>query len=112
MSDVLKQLMETICDRVERRPPGSYTTKLLDGGVPAIGAKIREEADEVIEAAEEPGPEGRKHFVYEAADVIYHLFVLLGHNGVPLEEVEQELARRFGLSGLEEKAQRSQNPES
>ena len=65
-----------------------------------------EEAGEVVEAAGEPGDAGRSHLIYEAADLIYHLFVLMGHRDVKLSEVEAELARRFGLSGLDEKAAR------
>ncbi len=110
MSDVLHKLMATIEDRVQRMPPGSYTTKLLEGGVPAIAAKISEEAAETIEAASETGDASRTHLIHEAGDLLYHLLVLLGHCGVSLDEVEQELARRFGMGGLEEKAQRSAPP--
>lgn len=109
MSDplhVLAQLMATIDDRKANPSEKSYTTKLLTGGVPKIGGKITEEAAEVVEAASEPGDAGRGHFVYECADLVYHLFVLMSHNGVKLEEVEAELARRFGMSGLAEKAAR------
>jgi phosphoribosyl-ATP pyrophosphohydrolase len=84
---------------------------LLTGGVPKIGAKIREEADEVVAAADEPGLTGQNHLVHEAADLIYHLLVMLAHRDVTLEQVEGELARRFGVSGLDEKASRAA-PES
>lgn len=84
----------------------SYTNRLLLGGLEKIGVKILEEAAEVVEAACEPGEAGRTHTIREAADVIYHLFVLLGYRNIPLAEVEQELAGRFGISGLEEKASR------
>ena len=57
----------------------------------------------MVEAAGEPGPQGREHLVREAADLIYHLLVMLAHGDVPLTEVEAELARRFGISGLDEK---------
>lgn len=111
MSDaasILAQLMATIDDRKANPSEKSYTTKLLTGGVPKIGAKIAEEAREVVEAASEPGDAGRSHFVCECADLVYHLFVLMAHNGVQLDEVEAELARRFGISGLAEKAARPQ----
>lgn len=98
--------MATIEDRRKNPPAKSYTTSLFAGGVSKIGAKIVEEAAEVVEAAGEPGDAGRKHLVYEAADLIYHLFVMLGHKEIPLGEVEAELARRFGISGLDEKAAR------
>jgi phosphoribosyl-ATP pyrophosphohydrolase len=103
---VLAQLMEIIEDRRKNPPEKSYTTTLFSGGVPKIGEKIIEEAAEVVEAAGEAGDAGREHAIHEAADLIYHLFVMLGYKMIQLEEVESELARRFGLSGLDEKAGR------
>ncbi len=105
---VLAQLMAVIEDRKANPPAKSYTTTLFAGGVPKIGEKILEEADEVVEAAGEAGEEGRAHLVREAGDLIYHLFVMLGHRDVKLAEVEAELAKRFGISGLDEKASRAQ----
>lgn len=105
-SQILSQLMEVIDDRRRNPPPKSYTTHLMEGGVDRIGEKIIEEAAEVVEAAGEGGEEGRKHLIYEAADLIFHLFVILGHQEVSLSEVEAELARRFGISGIEEKENR------
>lgn len=104
--NVLRQLMAVIEDRKANPPAKSYTTKLFEGGVPKIGGKILEEAREVVEAAAEPGAEGRAHVIYEAADVTYHLMVLLGHLGIHWSEVETELGRRFGISGIDEKAAR------
>jgi len=104
--DSLSRLMETLKERAETRPPGSYTTKLVEGGIEKIGKKIREEAEELIEAAAEPGEEGRRHFIYEAGDLFFHTLVLLAHRGVHLDEVAAELARREGVSGLAEKASR------
>ncbi len=110
--DPIARLMQTLAERAETRPEGSYTTKLLDGGVEKIGSKIREEAAEMIEAAAEQGDAGRDHFVYEAGDLIYHTLVLLAWRGVDISEVANELARREGTSGLVEKASRNQpNPE-
>jgi phosphoribosyl-ATP pyrophosphohydrolase len=60
----------------------------------------------VVEAAAEPGDQGRSHLIYESADLVYHLFVLLGHQDIRLPELEAELARRFGISGIDEKASR------
>jgi phosphoribosyl-ATP pyrophosphohydrolase len=108
--DVLDRLMATIEHRRATRPAGSYTTVLLDGGLEAIGAKVREESGELIEAAAEPGEAGRQHAVREAADLVYHLLVLLAWREIPLADVEAELARRFGISGLDEKAARGQTP--
>ena len=98
--------MAVIEDRRVNRPEKSYTTRLFEGGIDKIGQKIIEEAAEVVEAAGEPGDDGRAHTIREAADLVYHLFVLLGHREIALAEVEAELARRFGFSGLDEKASR------
>ena len=105
----ITRLMKTLQDRAKTRPEGSYTTKLMDGGAEKIGSKIREEAEELIEAASEPGDDGREHFVYEAGDLIYHTLVMLAWRGVDVAEVADELARREGTSGLVEKASRPQN---
>ena len=104
---VLARLMAVIEDRKANRPPKSYTTALFEGGVAKIGEKVTEEAAEVVEAAGEPGEEGRMHLVREASDLVYHLLVMLAHRNVGLKEVETELANRFGISGLDEKASRT-----
>lgn len=106
------QLMQVIEDRKVNPPKRSYTTELFAGGTERIGEKIAEEAAEVVEAARETDqdPSRRSHLIYEACDLIYHLLVMLGHHEVKLSEVEAELARRFGTSGLDEKAARSQPP--
>jgi phosphoribosyl-ATP pyrophosphohydrolase len=104
---IVSQLMRVIQDRKAHPSEKSYTNKLLAGGVPMIGEKIREEALEVVEAAAEPGSAGQEHLVREAADLVYHLLVMLAHRDVDLSQVEAELARRFGISGLEEKASRT-----
>lgn len=103
---ILAQLMTVIEDRKRSLPEKSYTTRLFEGGVPKIGAKVLEEAAEVVEAAGEPGEAGRDHTIREAADVLYHLFVLMAQRDISLADVEHELARRFGISGLDEKASR------
>ncbi len=104
---ILDQLMAVIEDRKSNPPPKSYTSRLFAGGVDLIGAKVLEEAQEAVEAAGEEGEEGRQHLIYEAGDVLYHLLVLLVHQRVSLNEVEQELGRRFGVSGIDEKESRS-----
>mgnify|MGYP006450598367 CR=1 FL=1 len=83
-----------------------------------IGVKVSEESGELIEAALEleaaakaetsdsEQTEIQAHVVHEAADLIYHTLVLLAHSEIALEDVELELARRFGISGLDEKASR------
>jgi phosphoribosyl-ATP pyrophosphohydrolase len=104
----LDQLEQTIIDRADNPSEKSYTSTLLAGGVEKIGAKVMEEAAEVVGAAAEPGDAGREHFLREAGDLIYHLLVLMRYRGCSLADVEAELARRFGVSGLEEKASRKE----
>ncbi|HEX5446799.1 MAG TPA: phosphoribosyl-ATP diphosphatase [Pirellulales bacterium] len=105
---IFARLMAVVEDRKAHPSEKSYTQRLLSGGVAKIGEKVTEEAAEVVEAAAEPGEQGRQHLVREAADLVYHLFVMLAHRDVPLAEVEAELARRFGIGGLAEKAARPQ----
>ena len=99
--------MAVIEDRRDHPPEKSYTTTLLAGGVDVIGHKIAEEAAEVVEAAAEAGDTGRDHLIHEAGDLVYHLLVLLALRSIPWADVETELARRFDVSGLDEKAARS-----
>lgn len=106
--DILDRLMVQLHERAKELPEGSYTTKLIQGGIPKIAGKILEEAHEVIEAAGEPGESGRVHTVREAADVIYHLWVLLATRSIHVDEIRHELARREGVSGLEEKRLRTE----
>ena len=106
--DILNRLFSVIEDRKRNRPASSYTTELLDAGAGRIAAKIREEASEVAEAAGEDGPAGRDHLVREAADLVYHLLVLLACCDVQLAELTTELAGREGTSGLAEKASREE----
>jgi phosphoribosyl-ATP pyrophosphohydrolase len=109
--EILERLMETLQTRQRSRPAGSYTTKLLAGGVAKIGEKIREEAEETIEAADEPGEQGRAHLVREVADLVYHTMVLMALRELSWSDVAEELARREGVSGLEEKRRRKTNNE-
>ncbi len=102
----LQRLMQTLQQRAAELPAGSYTTKLMQGGVPKLGAKILEEAAEMVEAAAEPGDAGRQHFIYETGDLLYHALALMAYRQVALDEVVAELARREGTSGLVEKANR------
>jgi phosphoribosyl-ATP pyrophosphohydrolase len=104
------ELMAVIKQRRDSPPARSYTTTLLAGGPAKIGAKILEESREVVEASQEAaGPQQRAHLLYELGDLFYHVFVLLGQQRIELEEVAAELARRFGTSGLDEKASRASN---
>jgi phosphoribosyl-AMP cyclohydrolase / phosphoribosyl-ATP pyrophosphohydrolase len=100
-------LLPRLFAELEKRkhaPAGqSYTRKLLDEGLGAIGDKIREEAEELARAI---ASEDDARVIAEAADEIYHVLVGLLARDVTLRAVEAELARRFGLSGLAEKASR------
>jgi phosphoribosyl-ATP pyrophosphohydrolase/phosphoribosyl-AMP cyclohydrolase len=103
---LLPRLFAELEKRKHTTSAGSYTRKLLDGGVDAIGAKIREEADELARALAQ---ESDARVVAEAADEVYHLLVGLLARSLGLREVEAELDRRFGVSGLAEKAARKRD---
>ena len=104
MEDILDRLGEVIAARRRERPDGSYVVDLLDGGVEHTGAKVLEEASELVEAAR--GEEGDR-VVNEASDLIFHTLVLLELRGIGLDEVRCELERRFGIGGREEKEGRT-----
>jgi phosphoribosyl-ATP pyrophosphohydrolase len=106
MTRPLDELDQTIAARVTNPSDKSYTSQLLAGGVAKIGGKITEEAAEVVEAAAEPGEAGREHLIREAGDLVYHLLVMLHQRNCSFADLEAELARRSGVSGLEEKAAR------
>jgi len=110
---IMQRLMVVVEDRHVKPRVNSYTTEVMSSGVKGIGEKIMEEAAELVEAAENAGPGGvpaaRTHLTYEAADLIYHMFIMLAHCEVKLTDVETELARRFGTSGLDEKAARTKD---
>jgi phosphoribosyl-ATP pyrophosphohydrolase len=106
-SSILSKLSDVLAER-KANPPAkpSYVVTLLQGGTIRIGAKVLEEAAEVIEAGTEPGDAGREHLVKEAADLVFHAMVMLTHRDVPWSAVEAELGRRFGIGGIEEKQSR------
>src|SRR5262245_44642964 len=99
-SDVIERLESVIRERVRARPAGSYVTRLVEEGEGAIAAKLREESAELCDAR------GDAETVHEAADVVFHMLVLLGVRGVGFGAVSGELERRFGTGGLAEKAAR------
>ena len=84
-------LWRTIAERAQERPTGSYTTELLEAGVGACARKVGEEAVELSVAALD---ESDERVVEEAADLVYHLYVLLAARGLDVSQVEDELARR------------------
>ena len=104
LGDTFESLERVVTARKADPSARSYTSRLLAGGVPAIGAKVTEEAGELVAAADH---ETDDRVVAEAADLVYHMLVLLAARDVPLAAVEAELARRFGVSGLDEKASRT-----
>ena len=101
---VLKDLEAVIATRKGADPDSSWTAKLLSKGPEKCAEKFGEEAIEAIIAA---AKNDRENLTYEAADVLYHLLVMLAARDVALDDVLTELARRQGLSGIEEKASRS-----
>jgi len=84
-------------------PESSYVARLYDKGLDAILKKIGEEATETVMAAKDGNPE---QVIYEVADLWFHTLVLLAQQGMKPDDVLKELERRFGLSGIEEKANR------
>ena len=101
--DTLARLESTIAQRRTASPEDSYVAKLLGRGVPVIARKLGEESVEAIVAALSGS---RDELVGEAADVLFHLLVLLAAKDIPLSDVLAELDRRDGTSGLAEKAAR------
>ena len=101
----LQRLEKTIAARRAASPETSYVAKLNAKGVPKIAQKVGEEATETVIAALSGSSE---ELVSESADLLFHLMVLLGAKDVPLQAVLDELDRREGLSGLDEKASRSE----
>jgi phosphoribosyl-ATP pyrophosphohydrolase len=100
MTDTLKKLEATIAARKNAAPESSYVAKLNAKGLDAILKKIGEEATETVIAAKSGS---RAAIVYEAADLLFHTMVLLGQQNIAFAEVLQELERREGVSGIDEK---------
>lgn len=103
MSDVLNRLAQVLEQRKTADPDSSYVAGLYSKGLDAILKKIGEEATETVMAAKDGDAE---KIVYETADLWFHSMVLLAQQGLKPQDVLDELDRRFGLSGLEEKAGR------
>lgn len=107
MSEVLKKLDEILAQRKGASPDSSYVASLHHKGLNKILEKIGEEATEVILAAKDAEQTGKTdNAIYEVADLWFHSLVALSHLDATAEDVLQELARRFDMSGLEEKANR------
>ena len=106
MTDILKSLEQTILARREAEPETSYVASLRSKGRAKMAEKLGEEATEAVIAAV---LDDKVAMTGEAADLIFHLMVLLGDMDLSMDDVIAELARREGLSGLEEKAARGAN---
>ncbi|RPJ03252.1 MAG: phosphoribosyl-ATP diphosphatase [Spirochaetaceae bacterium] len=102
-NDIFKKLFAVLESRKSAEPSSSYVASLYANGTEKINSKITEEASEVCEAAMETD---KKHLVHEICDLIFHTLVLAEHREITLSEIEAELARRFGTSGIEEKVSR------
>ena len=127
-NEILQRLTETLDARKQAAPESSYVAKLFSKGDDAILKKVIEEAGEVLLAAKDADKQhlvyevadlwfhcmvllaakdgDRQHLVYEVADLWFHCMVLLAHKGLSADDVLEELARREGVSGTVEKANR------
>ena len=103
MNDILQQLAQVLEERKSASPDSSYVAKLYSKGLDAILKKIGEEATETVMAAKDGA---RDKIVHETADLWFHTLIMLAQQGLGPQDVLNELDRRFGLSGLEEKAAR------
>ncbi len=103
--DTLTRLEQIIAARRNAAPESSYVAQLNAKGIAKIAQKLGEEATEAVIAALSGS---RQELVGESADVLFHLLVLLGAKEIPLADVLAELDRRKGVSGLDEKASRSE----
>lgn len=101
--EILKALDDLLEERKQVSPAKSYTAKLLNEGVDSILKKIGEEATETIIASKSGKNED---IIHETADLWFHTLVLLKHHNLSSGDILNELARRFGVSGIEEKASR------
>jgi phosphoribosyl-ATP pyrophosphohydrolase len=104
-NDVLARLSEVIEQRKLADPDTSYVARLFHKGLDSILKKVGEEATETVMAAKDGEP---AKLVYEVADLWFHSLLVLSYFGLKPSDVLSELARREGLSGLEEKALRDQ----
>lgn len=106
MNDVLQRLTEVLEARRQGDPGSSYVAGLYAKGLDAILKKVGEEAVETVLAAKTGDPD---QLIRETADLWFHTLVMLVHQGLRPEQVLTELGRRFGVSGLEEKAARGKD---
>ncbi len=105
MDNILTKLEQLLEERKSAKADESYVAFLYDKGLDKILKKIGEEATEVIMAAKDGKSD---QIIYEVADLWFHTLVLLRHKDIEIDKIQDELSRRFGLSGLSEKASRNQ----
>ena len=105
MDDILKQLAEVLESRKQADPESSYVASLYGKGLDAILKKIGEEATETVLAAKDGNS---RQIIHETADLWFHTLVMLAAMDLGPDDVLAELGRRFGVSGIEEKAGRSE----
>jgi phosphoribosyl-ATP pyrophosphohydrolase/phosphoribosyl-AMP cyclohydrolase len=106
---VVARVADVIARRRRDRPDKSYVVSLLDAGWPKILGKILEESSELVDALPE---DDAPHTAHEAADLIFHMLVGLEFAGVPVGDVFAQLRKRFGVSGIDEKAARAKPAET
>jgi phosphoribosyl-ATP pyrophosphohydrolase len=106
MNTILKKLTETLEARKKDDPTKSYTASLYRDGLEAILKKVNEEAFETIIAARQGD---NKELIHEVADLWFHSLVLMAHKNLSAEDILNELAKREGTSGIEEKENRSKS---
>lgn len=106
--NIFNMLFEVIQSRKGQSPDSSYVASLMYKGTEKINSKILEEASEVTQAALE---NDKDHLVYEICDLLFHTFVMAGYKDISLSQIQEELQRRFGKSGITEKAERKQHAE-
>ena len=104
--EILRRLADVLESRKQADPADSYVAALYAKGLDAVLKKIGEEATETVMAAKDGAAD---KVVYEVADLWFHTLVLLAQQGLRPEQVLDELARRFGVSGNEEKASRKRS---
>ena len=106
--DILSRIDDILEIRKRSSAGKSYTKSLFDKGINEILSKIQEESEELIQAATSNGLDNRNKIIYETADLWFHVMVLLSNEDIKSKEILQELEKRFGLSGLDEKASRKE----
>jgi len=104
MDDILNQLEKILEERKSAKANESYVSSLYAKGLDEILKKIGEESTEVVMAAKD---DDQDKIIYEVADLWFHTLVLLRFNDIKIDKIQDELSKRFGLSGLEEKANRN-----